>query len=177
MTCIVGLVADGKVYIGADSAGVGGHHLSVRADRKVFRNGDFIFGFTSSFRMGNILQHAFEPRKRHPDKDIVKFMCTEFVDGVRDALKAGGFASKDKDVESGGSFLVGYAGRLFHIEDDYQVAENVAQFDACGCGREVALGALHATASLAPNDRIKMALDAAATWSAGVRGPFHVETI
>ena len=41
MTCIVGLVHGGKVYMGGDSAGVGGYCLTVRADEKVFRNGEF----------------------------------------------------------------------------------------------------------------------------------------
>ena len=35
MTCIVGLVHEGVVYIGGDSAGVGGLSLTVRADEKV----------------------------------------------------------------------------------------------------------------------------------------------
>lgn len=51
MTCIVGLEHNGRVYIGADSAGVSGWDLTVRADKKVFRNGSFLFGFTDSFRM------------------------------------------------------------------------------------------------------------------------------
>ena len=45
MTCIIGLVENSKVYIGGDSAGVAGYGLSVRADEKVFKKGDFIFGF------------------------------------------------------------------------------------------------------------------------------------
>ena len=40
MTCIVGLVHEGVVYIGGDSAGVGGMSLTVRADEKVFQNGN-----------------------------------------------------------------------------------------------------------------------------------------
>lgn len=39
MTAIVGLAADGTVYLGGDSAGVGGYALTLRADRKVFRHG------------------------------------------------------------------------------------------------------------------------------------------
>jgi hypothetical protein len=38
MTCIVGLVDKGDVYIGGDSAGVAGLSLSIRADEKVFGN-------------------------------------------------------------------------------------------------------------------------------------------
>ncbi len=39
MTCIVGLVDNGKVYIGGDSAGCAGYDVRIREDQKVFRNG------------------------------------------------------------------------------------------------------------------------------------------
>jgi hypothetical protein len=35
MTCIVGLVTPKGIYLGGDSAGVGGYSLTVRADEKV----------------------------------------------------------------------------------------------------------------------------------------------
>lgn len=41
MTCIVGLVNKGKVFIGADSLGSDGFTQQVRKEPKVFRNGDF----------------------------------------------------------------------------------------------------------------------------------------
>lgn len=52
MTCIIGFIKNKKVYIGGDSAGVGGSHVTIRRDSKVFKNGNFIMGYTSSFRMG-----------------------------------------------------------------------------------------------------------------------------
>lgn len=70
MTCIVGLVDQGNVWIGGDSAGVGGYDLMLRADQKVFRNGDFLMGFTSSFRMGQLLRYKLSPPKLHSDDDI-----------------------------------------------------------------------------------------------------------
>lgn len=173
MTCIVGLVDGDRVHIGGDSAGVGGYALTVRADRKVFRNGDFIMGFTTSFRMGQLLQHAFTPPKRHPDTDIEKFMVTEFVDAVRRCLKDGGFAARHDEVEAAGTFLVGYAGRLFRIDSDYQVGEASDGFDAVGCGEQIAQGSLFSTAGHKPLDRLKTALAAAERFNAGVRGPFH----
>jgi ATP-dependent protease HslVU (ClpYQ) peptidase subunit len=175
MTCIVGTVEDGKVFIGGDSAGVGGYSLTVRADRKVFKNGDFVLGFTSSFRMGQLLHHAFTPPKRHPDTDIDKFMVTDFVNGVRDCLKTGGYAERSNEVETGGIFLVGYAGRLFRIDSDYQVGESADGYDAAGCGEDIARGALYANPSGKPLDRLKIALEAAERFSAGVRGPYHFE--
>lgn len=174
MTCIAGIrTDDGRVYIGGDSAGIGGMSLSVRADQKVFINGEFLFGFTSSFRMGQVLRYAFTPPKRHPDKDIMTFMVTEFIDGVRDAFKAAGVARKSDEVEACGTFLVGYAGRLFNISDDYQVGEAACGYDAVGCGADIANGALFANSG-DPEGRIRQALQAAEAHSAGVRGPFHV---
>lgn len=177
MTCIAGLIADGKVFIGADSAGVSGWDLRVRADRKLFANGPFLFGFTTSFRMGQILQHAFKPPRRDPKTDVMKFMVTDFIDGVRSALKEGGFATKNNEAESGGDFLVGYVGRLFRVCSDYQIAECSQAYDAVGCGAAYAIGSLHATKHMKPDERIALALAAAEAHSAGVRGPFHIESL
>ncbi|MBZ9921663.1 hypothetical protein LB579_28610 [Mesorhizobium sp. BR1-1-7] len=174
MTCIVGIAHNGKVFIGGDSAGVGGYNLNVRADKKVFRNGEFVMGFTSSFRMGNLLQHSLEPPRWHPDDDIHKFMVKDFVDAVRSCLKTGGYATKENDGESGGTFLVGFKGRLFVVDSDYQVGENVDGFASVGCGEDIALGSMY-TSKGSPKGRVLTALAAAERFSAGVRAPFHVE--
>ncbi|WFU51760.1 hypothetical protein [Sinorhizobium terangae] len=177
MTCIVGLIDNGSVHIGGDSAGVAGHSLTIRADRKVFRKQDFIFGFTTSFRMGQLLAHSFELPKRHADTDVYAFMVTDFVNGLRQCLRDGGYAQRQYEAERGGIFLVGYAGRLFKIGCDYQVGEAVDGFDACGCGQEIALGALFARSHSPPRERLAIALNAAERFSTGVRGPFHFETL
>lgn len=179
MTCIVGLKHEGDVYIGGDSAGVDtrSYALSIRADRKVFSNGPIVAGFTSSFRMGQLLRYKFDVPKLHPDDDLSKWMATDFIDAARTCFKDGGFARKNDEEESGGTLLVGVDGRLFSIYDDYQVAENVEPYAACGCGAELALGYLFASTDKPPEMRIKGALSAAERFSAGVRSPFHVEKL
>lgn len=172
MTAIVGLVHGGRVYLGGDSAGVGSYSIHTRKDPKVFRNGPYVLGFTSSFRMGQVLHHVF--KAPHPEGDLYKFMVTKFIDEVRSTLKTAGFATKEKDAEQGGKFLVGVHGRLFRVESDYQVGELAKPYDAVGMGDELALGALHATegAGLSPKRRLTVALEAAEEFSYGVRGPF-----
>lgn len=170
MTAIVGLAHEGRVHLGGDSAGVSGWALTVRSDAKVFRNGPYVIGFTSSFRMGQLLRHAFYPPA--PTSHLDRFMTTAFVDSVRACLKEGGWAKKDSDQEKSGVFLVGVAGRLFTLDDDYQVGEPADGFDSVGCGGQVARGALYASAALPPRQRLTMALEAAERFSAGVRGPF-----
>lgn len=185
MTCIVGLVQNGKVYIGGDSAGIGGWNLTIRKDRKVFKNGEFLIGGTASFRMIQLLHYAFEPPKVPPfcdtDEAIEKFMATTFVDAIRKCFKEGGYATKSNEQESGGQFLIGFRGHLFDIQNDYQVQEALDGYDAIGCGLEVALGSLYVTSNpdLGSNPRrcVVLALEAAEHHNAGVRGPFYVEVL
>ena len=172
MTCIVGLAHDGKVLIGADSAGVGGLDIQNRRDVKVFINGDFVMGCTTSFRMIQLLQYKLQPPQRHPDIDVMRFMVTDFIESVRRLFRDGGFATKKEEAESGGTFLVGHAGRLFRVDSDYQVGERADGFDACGCGESYALGSMACTDGMSARDRLGQALQVAAHFSAGVRGPF-----
>jgi hypothetical protein len=111
MTCIVGIAENGRVYLGGDSAGVAGWDLTVRGDPKVFQNGECVFGFTSSFRMGQLLRFSFMPPAQPLGSDNYAHMCTTFVNEVRECLKRGGFASKKDEAEAGGNFLVGYRGQ------------------------------------------------------------------
>lgn len=175
MTCVVGVVDRGAVYIGGDSAGVSGWDLTVRADTKVFRVGEFLVGITSSFRMRDILEHCFEPPPlpEEPEK-LRRYMVREFVDAVRSAFTDKGFAEKKSGQETGGTFLVGIRGRLFVVESDYQVGEAADGYDAVGCGADIAKGALYVSSGFGPEQRCRLALNAAENFSAGVRGPFVV---
>ena len=119
MTCIVGLVHEGRVWMGADSAGVSGYQLQTRTDAKVFVHDNMVIGFTSSFRMGQLLHYAFTPPPRALGVDLHHYMVVDFIDAVRECLRDGGYARKEDEQEQGGNFLVGYAGQLFVIEHDY----------------------------------------------------------
>jgi ATP-dependent protease HslVU (ClpYQ) peptidase subunit len=177
MTAIVGLSRGGAVFIGGDSAGVSGLDLTVRADTKVFRRGGYLFGFTTSFRMGQLIRYTLEVPP--PKKNLDRFMSTTFVDALRECLKTGGWARKEEEQEVGGTFLVGVRGRLYEVHGDYQIAKPADGFAAVGCGDQVALGALYATAGrgMRPRARVKLALRAAERFNAGVRGPFTCKKV
>lgn len=179
MTCIIGYIHNKKVYIAGDSAGVAGYNISIRKDPKVFKNGKFIMGFTSSFRMGQLLMSSkFKiPRQKSNETDY-NYMITSFVDAVIKVFKNGGFLKKQYDVAEGGTFLVGYKGKLYQIDSDFQVGEIEDDFNAIGCGHDIAKGAMYALKNnnelLIPEDRLKIALEAASRFSAGVAPPFNV---
>lgn len=176
-TCIVGLVHEGAVYIGADSAGVNGWlERQVRLDEKVFIKGDMIFGFTSSFRMGQILRYSFSPPDQYKKEDDYKYLCGRWVDALMECLKQKGYAWIDNNRVWGGEFLLGFNGKLYRVENNFQVGRREEPFDAVGCGEPLALGALHIMEKqkLGPRQKIKRALEAAERFSAGVKGPFNI---
>lgn len=175
MTCIVGLEDKGLVYIGGDSAGISGLSISIRADEKVFINGPFVMGFTSSFRMGQLLRYKFDPPNHPNGIDDMRYMVTTFIDSIRKCFFDNGFGSREDN--QGGTFLVGYKGKLYTIEADFQVARATVPYDAVGSGTDLALGAMHATPKKKPIDRIKGALEAASTFNAGVSAPFLVLSV
>lgn len=186
MTCIAGLVGDdGKVYIGGDSAGVSGWSITPRADAKVFKRGEWAFGFTSSFRMGQLIRYSLElPKPPHRARDLDRWLATTFVDALRHTLREGGLAEIKYEVETGGTFLMGLRGRLFVVDGDYQVGESRLGFAAVGCGRDEARGALYALgkvsgtrglcAPIHPRKQVRMALEATAAQNGGVCAPFVV---
>lgn len=179
MTCIAAVIDNGAVHMAADSAGVGGLSLHVRRDRKIHRVGDMLIGFTSSFRMGQLLGYSLKPPLHDPKLSTDGYMVTVFVEELRRVLKAGGYAKVENNTETGGCFLVGYRGRLFTIHSDFQVSESVWPFAAVGCGEDLANGALFATrtSGMLPSQRLTGALEAAEEFSAGVRGPWVLETL
>ena len=74
--------------------------------------------------------------------------------------------------EEGGSFIVGYKGKLYVIMSDYQVAIPRENFTALGCGESFALGAMYASSEKEPIKKIEIALNAAVAFSMGVKPPF-----
>lgn len=176
MTCIVGIETDCGVLIGGDSAGVSGWSLTTRADEKVFTRSGYAFGFTTSFRMGQLLRYTgtLPTASGVSDSKLDSFLVAKFIPAVRDLLRDGGWLEVDKSRESGGAFLLGVRGRLYEVESDFQVGRSVDGYAAVGCGYDLALGALHATRGLdlSPELRARWALEAAAHHSAGVTAPF-----
>lgn len=181
MTCIVGLVENGKVYIGGDSAGICRDSKTIRKDPKVFKKDEFVFGFTDSFRMGQLLRYKFNPPAHKEGQDLMEYMVVDFVESLRNSLKEGGFAYRQEEQEYGGTFLVGIKGRLFTIERDYQVAESGLNFTAIGCGSELAKGAMYVQEVGFNNDppekKIEMSLIAATIFNTGVSAPYIIESV
>jgi len=172
VTCIVGIETESGVILGADSCAADGWGSHVRAEPKLFRVGAHVLGFTTSFRMGDLLRYHLklpDPPKRGHHRHLV----TQVIPLIRACLKEGGFATTKDGADVGGDFLIGVHGSLFRVESDYQVGRSAFGYNATGSGGYVALGALAATEGRKPKDRLRLALEASSRHVLGVRGPWH----
>jgi ATP-dependent protease HslVU (ClpYQ) peptidase subunit len=173
MTCIVGLVTESGVLMGSDSAAVSGWEVRATRTAKLFRKGEFLIGYTTSFRMGQMIRYQsnFELQGDESDEE---YMVCKFIETVRSVFNEFGFMKTDDGREEGGTFLVGYRGHLYEVHSDLQAIELEDGMGACGCGKGFALGAMKALENVVPAERITKALETAAYFSGGVMRPFHV---
>lgn len=182
MTAIVGYVDKEGVYIGGDSAAISADDLSfnLRKDTKVFKKGEFIIGFSTSFRMGQLLRYKFRIPAHPKGMDIHQFMATIFIDAVKKCFDDNGY--NEMTTGDGGCIMVGYKGCLFTILPDYQVSQAKESYAALGCGELIALGAMNILTTMGisdkdPEKKIELALNATVSHSMGVKPPFTIEKI
>lgn len=182
MTCIVGIIdkKNKQIIVGGDSAGVAGLDISLRKDTKVFvKDNRFIIGFTSSFRMGQILHYnEFKVPEQSEYEDDLAFMVKKFVPAVIELFNAHSWGQRYSSGDArGGTFIVGYKNKLFQIQDDFQVEESLCEYSACGCGEFYAKGSLYSTKQLTAEARVVEALSAAEYFSGGVASPFNIKKL
>ena len=179
MTCIVGVVDDEGIIMAADSNGVSaGYNVTPRADRKVFVvqttiRQPMLVGFTSSYRMGQLLKWWNPPAARG---DLERYMQTTFIDGVRRLLRENGYMKVTDNREEGGTFMVGYHRRLYVVHSDFQVAVPALPYAAVGSGEEYALGSLYTSDDgvLSTEARARIAVEAASAFNTSVGGDVDV---
>lgn len=188
MTCIVAVTDGQKLVFGADSIGLGPNpHRQIRKDPKIFAVGHFLIGFTTSFRMGQVLMHSeFPTPPMTVDADkALRFMVRELVPSAKGFLEAGGFTRSISETQPegyqetrhamGGTFIVGFDGHLFGVQADYSVAMLETPYMAIGAASLPALGALAATADLdlSLEERARLALEAAELHTKSCCRPFR----
>mgnify|MGYP001006427156 FL=1 len=128
MTCIVGVVGNNGVVLAADSLGSGGNNkqeyltsklISLEVGEQVsdlnYQTLGIAVGYTSSFRMGDLLKHRFVPPVLKSDTDLERYMVAEFIPAVIKCFDENHYTTTDKGAKEGGNFLVAIKGRLFEF--------------------------------------------------------------
>lgn len=178
MTCIAAIRTDEGVWMAADRRVVRGWDRDEHSQAKMGRVGPALVGCSGDSRQAQVVRHCAEAPPLAADGDVTRWMVVDFTAAIRSALAAAGQVKTDNGVESVGlTMLVAVAGRIYHVGTSLSIVENPDGYAACGGGEDFALGALYATASLgmAPEARLRLALEAAERGNIAVGGPFDFE--
>ena len=101
-----------------------------------------------------------------------------FVPAIRQLFRDAGVLLSENGREYCHSFLLGYNGRVYLVDNDMQINSSEDGFMALGHGAAYALGHLRGSSAVADGEqRVLGALEAAAHFSAVVRPDFHVEVL
>lgn len=175
MTCIVGVAAKGKVWMGADSAGVAATwELHTRPDQKMFQRGPMLVGFAGSFRVGQLMQYTFVMPPHPAGASEMEYLIGHFVPAFRACCRDGGVVMTPGDDHMPTGFLLGYRGRLYTLEENFQVGKSAFNHEAIGGGASQALGSLWTSRGYDPRSRVRLALESAVTYNASVKKPFKI---
>jgi len=172
MSCVVGLIQNGMVYIGSD-----GLATTEEGERrpviciKIFTNKEYLIGFAGSVRHGQLLGPKFLDAPAS---------VYDFPDAIREVfIEKGAIMTTDTGQQMHNSnILIGHKGRLFELLIDFQINEVMGNFTAIGSGSTYAMGSLFATKKWkTPENRIINALNAAKEYDRSCGLPFTIETM
>ena len=182
MTVIVGLVDDGDVWIAGDSFASKLNVQTAVTQPKVFvkyaelTEQAFVFGFCDSFRVCQLIQHGLSVPALPEDMDEYEWAVNIFVPTIINFLRDNALRFNKDNMLAGVDFLFGVNGRLFSVDPDFAVLENINGYSATGIGVEFALGSLYTTdgSSESPESRLELAVRAAAEFCVGVGLPVSI---
>lgn len=175
MSISLGASNGNKVCIGVDTLGIyGGGDYKRRKDKKVFKKGDdFLISYTGSFRIGQSVRYNFEPPKKADNKSDHEYLCTDFMDSLKEIIL--------NEFEEEWALLVGYKGSLYTIQSDFQVTVPKDNFDAEGAGHKYALSAYKVLSDnnnkLNLKEKIISSLDYTSYFASVIKPPFNIKTI
>ncbi len=180
MTCIVGMAVGGKLYMGGDSCTAdveGSMEKSIRKDAKVFETRDMLIGYSGSWRFGQIIRWIFDPPAQKTDQEDLEYLVTDWVAELKKTCNAEGYSKIENNEETMESTaLLGYKGKLYVLDGDWNIGEPAEDYAALGAGSAVAMGAMFATfkasKSMTPKARLEVALQAASEYIVGISPPY-----
>ncbi len=164
MTVVVWVVEKNwRIHMWGDLRGSADEDIAQYTTPKVFKKWDVLFGFAGSFRVADVLQYVLKDvpkeEKAYENPEIsedlesqdtellrkyldCKSYIVEFlIPAIKKVLKEEEVIAKHKDWTPKllSDLLIGYGNKLFMIQDDFSVLENVNWFEAIGAWRPQAI--------------------------------------
>ena len=146
MTCIVGYKENnGDIIIGCDKRTSYGDFYRTTAGGKIFQRNNILFGLSGSLRQAQIIQYELIMPEHDSKLGDLEYLCGVLGAGMREILKKNDAWHVDEgrpDANIHG--LIGYNSNIYHMSSDLAFLQSFQDYEVCGSGDQVAIGALMA---------------------------------
>lgn len=175
MTCIVGLISKGDVYLGGDRAATSSDFSrTIIKTPKVFIKNNVAFGVCGTPKSIDVLTHVIDVPTQVAGTTDQKFVNDTLIPAIKKCFKkTGNLIQKGGESFFNGELLVGYRSSLYRVQCDFSSIVTNTCYDAIGSGGSIALGSL-ASSKGDTRRRVLAALEASAQNNASVAPPFDV---
>jgi 20S proteasome alpha/beta subunit len=150
MTCVVGVRGRRGVLLAGDTQISTDTTKRLIKQPKTFQLSDLLaIAYCGSGRLGQILTFHLEELDDPPlGRDEERWVVRDFIPFLRDVTEQAGHLHIHHNVEHLGdsAFLLAVRGRLFSIDSDLGVNEELLAYSSLGSGEDVAIGAMRALA-------------------------------
>lgn len=181
MTIIIGLEdkETGSVWMGGDSAvTTWPNSVDVLREGKIFNIADImLFGSAGTLRNAQIIKHSLMFRHQFSEESDMDYLVNGVAESIREILREKGASRIEANIESNvNSWLLGYRGKIYEIDDSYAVVNSARGLTAIGSGRDYAMASMLALKEYEPDPRkrILKTLKLVAELDSYVKPKFHV---
>lgn len=173
MTCLIGVIQNGKAHIGADGyATTDDCERKPIICRKIFKSGKYVVAFAGNIRTGQLLypESGFEfPDDIYQIPNSMYLWLREFENVGKDDNQMAIIAS---------NFMIATRDKIYEILMDMQISEIDPEvgYTALGSGTPYAMGSLETTkgTKMSAKKRIQLAFDVAHTYVKNCGPPYQV---
>jgi ATP-dependent protease HslVU (ClpYQ) peptidase subunit len=175
MTCIVGLKANGKVYLAGERGASNEESIMHLTKPKIHKIGPYLVGFAGTME-GQRLSYTFDPPKPHDDEDLDAFMHTKFLKYLRDFYDEW-WIDTGKDSEL--SMIIGIKDKLYeHNSEDMSMNDYSIGYVSIGSGSSYAMGYMYGLTSFEnPEKAVEGAVKAAIKFSPTCSGTIDILSV
>lgn len=140
MTCIVAVECSDGAIIGGDYCGSNGFTYSIVSQPKVFEHSNILFGFTSTFRFGQLIEHMLDNDVLYPPQtgsEVYRWLIKDFVPKLRKVID-----DQKYNISDGCNAILVVNNQVWELQQDLSVLRYEVGLASVGSG------AFHAQSSM-----------------------------
>lgn len=186
MTCIVGITDGNNIWMGCDGLISGDNDKFNLEQPKIIKKEEMLIGVAGTLRGLQLLKYHLDIDGLKEELEKLKivsdeeFICNYLVTCIKNMFFEHQYCVQiDSQENQNDKFLIGYRGRLYYLDSNYQIFNTTDSYMAIGSGSEYAYGALRVQEKARillkdPEEAIKRTIDVVSQFCPSTGGDIKV---